>query len=168
MHFALPPRKTSQPPPYLSRASRLPGLRRSRLKLIALAGLAFLTLLYLATRPSSSSGNASPTKRAPRGTPPVVLVTVLDQSKYSGAYLEMVRENRIKYAEKHGTFIISPKPTTHSQPRTHTHTHTRAHILTTGHATGAQATKHSSPKSATTTYTGRPSPGRPSWPCATR
>ena len=139
MHFALPPRKTSQPPPYLSRASRLPGLRRSRLKLIALVGLAFLTLLYVATRSSSSSsGNSSTTKRAPRGTPPVVLVTVLDQSKYSGAYLEMVRENRIKYAEKHGMFIISPKPPAHSQPHTCAHTH-----ILTGHATGAQATKRS-------------------------
>ena len=101
----------------------MPGLRRSRLKLIALVGLAFLTLLYVATRSSSSSGNASPAKRAPRGTPPVVLVTVLDQSKYSGAYLEMVRENRIKYAEKHGMFIISPKPTAYFQPHTCARTH---------------------------------------------
>jgi mannan polymerase II complex MNN11 subunit len=103
MHFALPPRKTSQPPPYLPRTSRLPGLRRSRVKLIALAGLAFLTLLYLLTRSSSSSsGHAASAKRAPRGTPPVVMVTVLDHSKYNMQYLEMVKENRIKYAEKHG------------------------------------------------------------------
>ncbi|KAK4039122.1 galactosyl transferase GMA12/MNN10 family-domain-containing protein [Parachaetomium inaequale] len=101
MHFALPPRKTSQPPPYLPRASRLPGLRRSRLKVIALAGLFFLTLIYLVSRPSRSR-NAVPTPRVPKGNPPVVLVTVLDETKYSKAYLETVKENRMQYAEKHG------------------------------------------------------------------
>lgn len=104
MHFALPPRKTSKPPPYLPRTSRLPGLRRTRPKLIALAGLFFFALIYLVTRTSSSS-HAAPTQRAPpRGNPPVVLVTVLDESKYSKAYLETVKENRMQYAEKHGTF----------------------------------------------------------------
>lgn len=98
MHFALPPRKTSQPPPYLPRASRLPGLRRSRLKLIALGGLLFLALIYLATRPGSRGAAV----RAPKGDPPVVLVTVLDASKYSGVYLESVKQNRLQYAQKHG------------------------------------------------------------------
>ncbi|KAK3293473.1 galactosyl transferase GMA12/MNN10 family-domain-containing protein [Chaetomium fimeti] len=98
MHFALPPRKTSQPPPYLPRTSRLPGLRRTRLKVIALGGLFFLALLYFATRPSSRYAAV----RAPKGDPPVVLVTVLDASKYSGVYLETVKQNRLKYAEKHG------------------------------------------------------------------
>jgi mannan polymerase II complex MNN11 subunit len=101
MHFALPPRKTSQPPPYVPRASRLSGLRRSRLKVVALAGLFFLTLLYLVTRPSGSR-NAVPVPRVPKGNPPVVLVTVLDVTKYSKAYLETVKENRMQYAEKHG------------------------------------------------------------------
>lgn len=102
MHFALPPRKTSQPPPYLPRSTRLPGLRRSRLKLIALAGLAFLAFIYLVTRPSSSAHHA-PARRAPKGNPPVVVVTVLDYSKYSNAYLQTVKENREQYAKKHGT-----------------------------------------------------------------
>ena len=31
-----------------------------------------------------------------------VLVTVLDASKYSGVYLETVKQNRLQYAEKHG------------------------------------------------------------------
>ena len=123
MHFALPPRKTSQPPSY-QRTSRLPGLRRSRLKLIALIGLAFLTLLYIATRPRSSSGHAPSTRRAPRGTPPVVLVTVLDHSRFNGAYLDMVRENRIKYAEKHGMFC---SPSHLSRRRIHCPTHTDTH-----------------------------------------
>ncbi|KAK4122940.1 glycosyltransferase family 34 protein [Parathielavia appendiculata] len=101
MHFALPPRKTSQPPPYIPRASRLPGLRRTRFKLIALVGLALLALIYVITR-SNNSQHAAPNTHAPRGNPPVVLVTVLDAAKYSKAYLETVRENRINYAEKHG------------------------------------------------------------------
>src|SRR5690242_11267385 len=107
MHFALPPRKTSQPPPYLPRSTRFPGLRRSRLKAIALAGLAFLALIYLVTRPSSSSGHYAPAKRAPKGNPPVVVVTVLDSSKYSNAYLQTVKENRIQYAQKHGTSVAN-------------------------------------------------------------
>ncbi|KAK4102678.1 glycosyltransferase family 34 protein [Parathielavia hyrcaniae] len=101
MHFALPPRKTSQPPPYLPRASRPPGLRRTRFKLIALAGLALFALIFL-VKLSTSGRNAAPTSRAPRGNPPVVLVTVLDEARYSKTYLETVNENRIKYAEKHG------------------------------------------------------------------
>ncbi|KAL2126563.1 hypothetical protein VTI74DRAFT_668 [Chaetomium olivicolor] len=111
MHFALPPRKTSQPPPYLPRTSRLPGLRKTRLKLIALAGLTFLTIFYFFTRPSSSSGHAAPKQRAPKGNPPVVLVTVLDQGKYGHEYLETVKENRIKYAEKHGYKTLFAKIT---------------------------------------------------------
>jgi mannan polymerase II complex MNN11 subunit len=39
----------------------------------------------------------------PKGNPPVVVVTVLDYSKYSNAYLQTVRDNRIQYAQKHGT-----------------------------------------------------------------
>jgi mannan polymerase II complex MNN11 subunit len=113
MHFALPPRKTSKPPPYLPRASRLPGLRRSRVKLIALTGLFFFAVIYLLTRPSSK--HAAPTQRAPRGTPPVVLVTVLDESKYSKAYLETVKENRLQYAEKHGR-PIHPQIIPHDRP----------------------------------------------------
>ena len=106
MHFALPPRKTSNPAPYLPRQSRrpiLPTLRRTRLKLIALAGLAFVALIYLLTRGSSrSSGHGGKPDRIPSGNPPAVLVTVLDEGKYSKGYLEMVKENRKEYAERHG------------------------------------------------------------------
>lgn len=102
MHFALPPRKTSQPPPYLPRTSRLPGLRRTRLKLIALGGLFFLALIYLLTR-SGGSRHGLPAARVPKGNPPVVIVTVLDSTKFSGTYLQAVKQNRLQYAEKHGT-----------------------------------------------------------------
>ncbi|KAL2143438.1 hypothetical protein VTI28DRAFT_10425 [Corynascus sepedonium] len=110
MHFALPPRKTSRPPPYLPRTSRLPGLRRTRPKLIALAGLFFFTLIYLVTR-SGSEWNAVSSPRVPKGNPPVVLVTVLDASKYNGAYLETVKQNRLQYAEKHGYKTLFAKIT---------------------------------------------------------
>jgi mannan polymerase II complex MNN11 subunit len=40
--------------------------------------------------------------RIPSGTPPVVIVTVLDPDHYSKAYLESIKENRIEYAKKHG------------------------------------------------------------------
>ncbi|KAL2021540.1 hypothetical protein VTK56DRAFT_7039 [Thermocarpiscus australiensis] len=108
MHFAYPPRKTSNPPPYLPRSSRLPGLRRTRLKLISLAGLAFLAFIYLVAR-RDGGRHGAPARHAPSGNPPVVLVTVLDQAKHSRAYLETVKENRIQYAEKHGYETFFPK-----------------------------------------------------------
>ncbi|KAK4186081.1 hypothetical protein QBC35DRAFT_516476 [Podospora australis] len=100
MHFAYPPRKTSNPPPYLPRTTRLPGLRRNRLKLVAITGLFFLAVIYLLTRPNN--GSRKSLSHTPTGKPPVVLVTVLDENKYSKAYIDTVKENRIKYAEKHG------------------------------------------------------------------
>ena len=99
MHFAYPPRKSSNPPPYL-RAAKLPGIRRSRLRVIALAGLAFLALLYLLTRGGSRHGGGK--SHTPSGNPPVVLVTVLDEAKFKKDYLDTIKENRIQYAQRHG------------------------------------------------------------------
>jgi mannan polymerase II complex MNN11 subunit len=98
MHFAYPPRKSSNPPPYL-RAAKLPGLRRSRLKVIAAAGFAFIVLIYLLTRPTRHAPYKS---YAPTGNPPVVIVSVFDEMKYDKPYLDMIKDNRIQYAEKHG------------------------------------------------------------------
>ncbi|KAK1754595.1 family 34 putative glycosyltransferase [Echria macrotheca] len=98
MHFAYPPRKSSNPPPYM-RVAKLPALRRSRLKVIAIAGLAFFFLLFLITRPR---GYGAYKPHTPTGNPPVVLVTVLDEGNYDQAYIDMIKDNRIKYAEKHG------------------------------------------------------------------
>ncbi|KAK5661483.1 hypothetical protein OQA88_11387 [Cercophora sp. LCS_1] len=100
MHFAYPPRKSSNPPPYMRATAKLPGLRRSRLKVIAIAGLAFLLLIWLFSRPSSSQGLYK--GHIPSGKPPVVVLTVLDEKAYDKAYLDVIRENRIQYAEKHG------------------------------------------------------------------
>ncbi|KAL1841679.1 hypothetical protein VTJ49DRAFT_6718 [Mycothermus thermophilus] len=122
MHFALPPRKTSQPPPYLRPAARLPGFRRTRAKLVALTGLFLFTILYLIAHLRSSSSSSSHAVPAPppartrngpgggRGDPPVVIVTVLDETKYTKEYLEAVRENRVQYAEKHGYTTLFATP----------------------------------------------------------
>ncbi len=41
-------------------------------------------------------------ERTPSGTPPVVIVTVLDLESYSQDYISKIKENRIEYAKKHG------------------------------------------------------------------
>ena len=46
--------------------------------------------------------------RIPSGTPPVVVVTVLDPDNYSKEYIDNVKENRIEYARKHGRKSIRP------------------------------------------------------------
>lgn len=44
-------------------------------------------------------------ERIPSGTPPVVILTVLDEEGYSKEYIKNVKENRIEYARKHGKLI---------------------------------------------------------------
>lgn len=70
------------------------------MKVIGLAGLAFITLIYLLTRSGGQHGPYS--ERAPSGNPPVVLVTVFDESKHTPSYVQMIKDNRRLYAEKHG------------------------------------------------------------------
>ncbi|KAK1782916.1 galactosyl transferase GMA12/MNN10 family-domain-containing protein [Copromyces sp. CBS 386.78] len=107
MHFAYPPRKSSNPPPFRPRTSALPTIRSRRLKTIALAFLAFLTLVWLFQR-GGSRRHAPPAYHKPSGNPPAVIVTVFNEGKYGKGYLDTVKENRLKYAEKHGygTFFV--------------------------------------------------------------
>ncbi|KAK4214447.1 hypothetical protein QBC37DRAFT_283736 [Rhypophila decipiens] len=105
MHFAYPPRKSSNPQPYLPRGSKLPALRKSRLKVIALGGLAFFTIIWIIIR---ASGSRAPTRHKPNGNPPAVIVTVLDEKKYSKGYIDTIKENRMQYAEKHGYQTFFP------------------------------------------------------------
>lgn len=102
MHFALPPRKTSQPPPYARRSSRSPLLRRNRIQLIAVIASATLLLLFLLSRLSSWTSN-----RTPLGTPRVVIVTPIDHNGYSPEYIQKIKKNREHYAERHGTLELS-------------------------------------------------------------
>ncbi|KAI1456130.1 glycosyltransferase family 34 protein [Annulohypoxylon moriforme] len=96
MHYAYPPRKSSNPPPYLPRSSRIPRIRRSHLRPIALFGLIIIGLIWL------FSGSSKHTKHTISGKPAVVLVTVFDDKSDNSAYHKNIRENRIQYAEKHG------------------------------------------------------------------
>jgi hypothetical protein len=41
-------------------------------------------------------------ERIPSGTPPVVIVTVLDPESFNKDYINKIKENRIEYAKKHG------------------------------------------------------------------
>ncbi|KAM3502984.1 hypothetical protein MY10362_004498 [Beauveria mimosiformis] len=99
MHFAYPPRKNSNPPPFRPRSGQLPALRRGRLRTIAVGLLACILVLYLIFKPSKQSPYH---ERQPVGTPAVVLVTVLDTKQYSAEYLKTIRENREEYASRHG------------------------------------------------------------------
>jgi len=46
--------------------------------------------------------------RIPSGTPPAVIVTVLDHDKYGKEYINNIKENRIQYAAKHGYATFFP------------------------------------------------------------
>ncbi|RCI12470.1 hypothetical protein L249_0375 [Ophiocordyceps polyrhachis-furcata BCC 54312] len=100
MHFAYPPRKSSNPPRFRPRTTRLlPTLRRSRLKLLALGFLALVALTYIALGRRKVHVYH---EHVPSGSPPVVLVTVIDPTTWDNGYLKTVRENREKYAARHG------------------------------------------------------------------
>lgn len=104
MHFAYPPRKSSNPPPFRQRSSTTPMIRRSRLKIIAIGALLFFGLLYLlfgGRRPDPYH------EHVPSGNPSVVLVTVVDPSEAHSAYLDPIKENRERYAARHGECLPS-------------------------------------------------------------
>ena len=99
MHFAYPPRKSSDPPPFRPRSSKVPLLRRTRLRTVVLLLLAFLGGLYLL---SGSSRHDPYHEHVPSGNPSVVIVTVVDPATYSNTYLKTIQNNREQYAAKHG------------------------------------------------------------------
>ncbi|MCJ1268041.1 hypothetical protein MMC22_007927 [Lobaria immixta] len=103
MHFALPPRKSSHPPPY-ARSSKSSPARRKQIQLGALVACAALALIYLATRIFSSSPD-----RVPPGTPETVIVTLIDPEYMSKDYVSRIMENRINYADRHGYATVFPK-----------------------------------------------------------
>ncbi|KAK9436646.1 alpha-1,2-galactosyltransferase-like protein [Metarhizium brunneum] len=99
MHLPYPPRKRSNPPPFRPMSSNISLLRRSRLKNIAIGALLFLGALYLLF------GGKKPDpyhEHVPSGHPSVVLVTVIDPSEWDTAYLDTIKENRERYAARHG------------------------------------------------------------------
>ncbi|KAI5457390.1 galactosyl transferase GMA12/MNN10 family-domain-containing protein [Mariannaea sp. PMI_226] len=97
MQFAYPPRKRSHPPPFRPR-SALPLLRRSRLRtLILLIATIVGGLWYL----SSSRSKPSYQEHVPSGSPPVVVLTVVDSTKYTSEYIQTITYNREQYALRH-------------------------------------------------------------------
>jgi mannan polymerase II complex MNN11 subunit len=117
MHFAMPPRKTSRPPPYAARQQsgfRVPPalknlLRRDKLRMTVLGILGFLTIFWLLGKIGSGSGSNAPNlpKVVIGSGPPVVIVTVID-SKADAAWVRKIKQNRDEYAERHGTFRPTP------------------------------------------------------------
>ncbi|KAF2130714.1 glycosyltransferase family 34 protein [Dothidotthia symphoricarpi CBS 119687] len=123
MHFALPPRKTSRPPPYAARnqggISLPPALRnllRSRLRLAVVGVLALITLLWLRGGSRGARGAVDLPKVAIGSGPPVVIVTVLDP-KANPAWAQKIRTNREDYAKRHGYLTFFPTPTQYDLKR---------------------------------------------------
>lgn len=104
MHFALPPRKTSHPPPYARNTSNtLAHRRRRQLQLVGYVILAVLTL-YLALK-YILRADADHTKTGPSdidGPQDIVIVTVFEDGLMSENYIHMVKKNRDHYAAQHG------------------------------------------------------------------
>ncbi|KAL9003038.1 MAG: hypothetical protein Q9188_004070 [Gyalolechia gomerana] len=103
MHGVLPSRKTSYPPPYAVRGSRLSTHRRRQLQLGALIGCAALFLLLMIPRLFGSSS-----EHIPLGTPDVVVVTLIDEENMSKGYIEKIQENRRYYASRQGHTTFFP------------------------------------------------------------
>ncbi|KAF5565172.1 alpha-1,2-galactosyltransferase [Fusarium napiforme] len=100
MHFAYPPRKNSNPPPFKQRSSQIPPiLRRIRKRtalLLLLGAIGFIFFLF------GLKGETPYREHVPSGNPPVVVVTLLDSTQYNEAYLESIRHNREQYASRNG------------------------------------------------------------------
>ena len=71
-------------------------VRRSRVQAIAITLCAVGALFFIISRLFGGG------ERIPSGTPPVVVVTVVDEANYSPQYIKNIKENRIEYARKHG------------------------------------------------------------------
>lgn len=99
MQFALPPRKTSQPPPYARASRKTSYLRQQQLRLAGYIVCAILTIYLLFHYVSFSDELV---ESAAPGTPPVVIVTVLDEQHMSDEYITNIRANRNDYAARQG------------------------------------------------------------------
>lgn len=106
MHFAFPPRKSSNPPPYARSAPRAPFLRRGQLRSLAplaLLAIAAIWLLSVMFGGGGGGGGGSGEGRIPFGTPSVVVVTVFDLDD-DAVFIERVQQNRMDYAARHGVY----------------------------------------------------------------
>ncbi|KIW96304.1 uncharacterized protein Z519_03373 [Cladophialophora bantiana CBS 173.52] len=107
MHFALPPRKTSHPPPYVRNSNLTTAAsqrRRKQIQLGAYLVLGILTL-YLVARFVLSlglTGVHDDGATAIEGPQDIVIVTVFDNETMSEDYMRIVKTNRDDYARRHG------------------------------------------------------------------
>lgn len=105
MHFALPPRKTSHPPPYVRNGFPSAAQRRRRLIQFAAYTVLGLLTLYLVAKFIISYNPAVDIEDGPgavEGPQDVVLVTMFDNATMSEDYMRIVRANRDDYAARHG------------------------------------------------------------------
>lgn len=101
MHFALPPRKTSAPPPY-ARVSAKNSSDQRRKQIQYGSSVLFVVLtLYLLYGFFTSDGVSNPDDPIPKDSS-VVIVTVLDEPSMSDEYMAIIKENRNDYAARHG------------------------------------------------------------------
>jgi len=80
-------------------------LRRSRVQAIVLFACAIGAVLFILSHILGGSDGI------PSGTPPVVIVTVVDPGSYSNEYISNIKENRNEYARKHGYATFFPNIT---------------------------------------------------------
>ncbi|CAN8103603.1 unnamed protein product [Discula destructiva] len=132
--YPSPRRKPSDPTPFLPAARsssstssstnafapirrRLAIPRRYRQHALAIGTLFAIALVWLLTRSSSGASSRSSRRgggpvgmanHVPAGTPPAVIVTVLDEKRFGAKYTELLKENRRLYAEKHGYATFFP------------------------------------------------------------
>ncbi|GAM84580.1 hypothetical protein ANO11243_025760 [Dothideomycetidae sp. 11243] len=110
MHFALPPRKSSNPPPYANRSGpRAFSLRRlGRLQSLIVAAVGTVGFLWLVIHLFSGGGGGRNGKNyVPPGTPKAVVVTVFEETDLA-SWKESIMENRRDYASRHGYATFFP------------------------------------------------------------
>lgn len=119
MHLPYPPRKSSNPAPFIARGSRTPNFsgrlalpRRYRGRAAAIAVIFIVAVVWLLTRGGSLShahkgGRPGMANHVPSGKPPVVIVTALDEETFGTKYADLLKENRKLYAERHGRFSLA-------------------------------------------------------------
>lgn len=104
MHFALPPRKGAQSPPYARAAARISATRRT--KRFQLAGYCLLGLLtiWLLLRYTLLNSSTELPALVQDLEPNIVIVTVLDDDPavMSEEYIRKIKANRDDYASRHG------------------------------------------------------------------
>jgi mannan polymerase II complex MNN11 subunit len=107
MHFALPPRKTSQPPLYARSATlNAASQRRRRLRSIGYAAMTLVGLYALLQIILLCCSRGDGTEHI-EGPQDVVIVTVLNNDSMGEDYIRMIKANRDHYAARHGNLLCA-------------------------------------------------------------